>query len=64
MNKNLKDALDNAKELEQLIKDKLEKIKNLGIADGRWLAIATTDMEKGLLALNHSLNKIDLNEAT
>lgn len=59
MNNDLNKALILAKELEKSIKDAMTQIKNMGVADGRWLAIATTDLEKGLLALNHSLNKKD-----
>lgn len=50
-------ALDKAKELEISINKALSEIKGTNTADGRWLAIATTDLEKGLLALNHSLKK-------
>lgn len=52
-----KENIEKAKHLEEVINETLTNIKNTNIANPRWLAIATTDFEKGLLELNHALSK-------
>lgn len=47
---------DNIDEVEKRISGLLESLQNQG-AEGRWLAIARTDLEKGVLELRHAWSK-------
>jgi len=47
------------KDLGELISDKLKQLERLDYIDKRWLAIGTTDLQKGMMSVIRSIAKPD-----
>lgn len=51
--------MNEVKEMGKSLGELVERIKGIEGVDGRWVSIAATDLQKGLMALTRSIAKPD-----
>lgn len=49
--------INEIKDLGEFINDKLKQLERLDYIDKRWLAIGTTEMQKGIMSITRSIAK-------